>query len=121
LWSEASGARTADEHARRWHRKLAKQPHDLVLADPGAEHLFDDRVYKRGALTLHALRLTVGDVAFLRILREWTAAYRHGSVRTDRFVELVAGVAPGTTGRGAGPSFFERWLDTPRLPALPPG
>lgn len=120
LWSEASGARTADEHARRWHRKLAKQPSDLVLADPGAEHLFDDRVYKRGALTLHALRLTVGDVAFLRILREWTAAYRHGSVRTDRFVELVAGVAPATTGRGTAPSFFERWLDAPRLPALPP-
>ena len=121
LWSEASGQRTADEHARRWHRRLARLPQDLVLADPGAAHLFDDRVYKRGALTLHALRLTVGDVAFLRILREWTAAHRHGSVRTGEFVELVTGVSPGTAapGTGAG-AFFERWLATARLPALPP-
>jgi aminopeptidase N len=120
LWSEASGQRSADEHARRWHRRLARQPQDLVLADPGRDELFDDRVYKRGALTLHALRLTVGDVAFLRILREWTAAHRHGSVHTEDFVALVEGGAQGPAMAEAD-RFFERWLRTPRLPALPPG
>jgi aminopeptidase N len=112
LWSEASGQRTSDEHARRWHRRLARQPQDLVLADPGAAALFDDRVYKRGALTLHALRLTVGDEAFFRILRAWTAAHRHGGVRTRDFVDLVQ------AGGGQG-EFFARWLDRPRLPELP--
>jgi aminopeptidase N len=120
LWSEASGRRSADEHARRWHRRLARMPQDLVLADPGPADLFDDRVYKRGALTLHALRLTVGDFAFLRILHEWTAGHRHGAVRTEDFVGLVTGAThnPVMTDPGA---FFERWLRTAKLPALPPG
>jgi aminopeptidase N len=117
LWSEASGQRTADDHARRWHRRLARQPQHLVLADPGPDDLFDDRVYKRGALTLHALRLTVGDVAFLRILREWTATHRHASVRTDDFVELVEQSSAMSDPK----AFFERWLRVQRLPALPPG
>ena len=30
--------------------------------------MFDDRVYKRGALTLHALRLTLGDDMFFGLL-----------------------------------------------------
>jgi aminopeptidase N len=119
LWSEASGQRSADEHARRWHARLAKRPQNLVLADPGPEHMFDDRVYKRGALTLHALRLTIGDVAFLRVLRQWTAAHRLGGVRTGDFLELVKGSATPLTSRPD--EFFERWLDTAKLPPLPPG
>ena len=58
LWSEASGGDTADDWARRHHERLSGLEQDLVLADPGPELMFDDRVYKRGALTLHALRLT---------------------------------------------------------------
>ena len=119
LWSEASGQRRADEHARRWHARLAKRPQNLVLSDPGPEHMFDDRVYKRGALTLHALRLTVGDVAFLRILRQWTAAHRHGGVRTADFLELVTGSDIVLMSRPG--EFFERWLDAAKLPPLPPG
>ena len=29
---------------------------DVVIGDPGAEHMFDDPVYARGAMTLEALR-----------------------------------------------------------------
>ena len=36
--------------------RLRRLPQDLVLGDPGPRDMFDDRVYKRGALTLHALR-----------------------------------------------------------------
>ncbi len=118
LWSEVSGQRSADEHARRWHQRIAKRPQNLVLADPGPADMFDDRVYKRGALTLHALRLTIGDVAFLRLLRQWTTAHRLGGVRTEDFVTLVtAGEAPVMSRPDA---FFERWLESPKLPALPP-
>ena len=56
LWSEASGGRTADEQARAAHARLAGLPQDLVIGDPGPDAMFDDRLYKRGALTLHALR-----------------------------------------------------------------
>lgn len=120
LWSEACGQRTADEHARRWHRRLDRLPQDLVLADPGVGKLFDDRVYKRGALTLHALRLTVGDDAFFRVLREWATAYRHAGVRTSDFTDLCTGHHPGLRAAiGDQGSFFERWLERPRLPGLP--
>ena len=37
LWSENSGGPSADEHARNWHRQLARLPQDFVLGDPGAD------------------------------------------------------------------------------------
>src|SRR5829696_4304013 len=64
LWSEASGGQSADEHARTHHRRLEGLAQDLLLGDPGADDMFDDRVYKRGALTLHAVRSTLGDDDF---------------------------------------------------------
>ena len=61
------------------------------VGDPGPELMFDDRVYKRGALTLHALRLTVGRRGVLRAsLRAWTREHAHGTVVTDDFVDLAS-------------------------------
>ena len=90
LWSENSGGPTADELARDFHRRLAAAPQDLLLADPGPADMFDDRVYKRGALTLHALRGVLGDQKFFGLLHEWTARYRHSTVVTDDFIGLAA-------------------------------
>ncbi|GAA2021895.1 M1 family metallopeptidase [Catenulispora yoronensis] len=114
LWSQASGYRDTDEQARTWHHRLKQQPEDLILANPGPANLFDDRVYKRGALTLHALRRSVGDEAFFNTLRTWTAEYRHGTVTTDGFLKTVATV----TGRDLS-TFFAEWLWDERLPQLP--
>ena len=79
--------------------------------------MFDDRVYKRGALTLHALRLTVGDADFFDLLRAWVARYRHATVTTEAFVDL----AVGRLGPEVHP-LFACWLhqlDLPDLPAVP--
>ncbi|WP_218136323.1 M1 family metallopeptidase [Nonomuraea jiangxiensis] len=117
LWSEASGGPSAGDHVERWHRRLALLPQDFVLADPGPAALFDDRVYKRGALTLHALRRAVGDQAFFPALRAWTAEHRHGSVTTAQF----AGHVQRHTSRPIGP-LLSAWLygkPMPR-PAAPP-
>ena len=73
--------------------------------------MFDDRVYKRGALALHALRRRVGDDRFFPLLRDWTTRYRHATVTTAQFVALAAEHA-GTDLS----AFFTAWL---RLPALP--
>ena len=51
--------------------------------------MFDDRVYKRGALTLHALRLTLGDDTFFGLLRQWTLAHRHSTVTSEQFTDLA--------------------------------
>ncbi|MGV0626079.1 M1 family metallopeptidase [Mycolicibacter minnesotensis] len=93
LWSEHSGGPSADELARRYHRQLAGLPQDLLLADPGPADMFDDRVYKRGAITLHLLRGALGDDAFFRLLREWTTRYRHGNAGTEEFIALAASYA----------------------------
>ena len=85
-----------------------------MLADPGPADLFDDRVYKRGALTLHALRLRLGDDPFFDLLRRWTAAGRHGLVSTDGFETLAATVA----GRDLH-DLFDPWLRALAVPDLP--
>ena len=89
LWSEASGGPSANAKALGHHAHLAELPHDIVVGDPGPDCMFDDRVYKRGALTLHAVRLTVGDAEFFPLLREWTRRYAYGTATTDDFIALA--------------------------------
>ncbi|WP_377324357.1 M1 family metallopeptidase [Pimelobacter simplex] len=117
LWSEESGGpRTCDEWARHHHERLASLPQDLVLADPGPELMFDDRVYKRGALTLHALRAAVGDEAFFGLLKAWAAERRGASVTTSEFLDF-AGERTGADVAGLlGP-----WLNETALPGFPQG
>jgi len=113
LWSERSGGRSAADWAKHFHEKLGSLPQDLLLGDPTPELMFDDRVYKRGALLLHALRLTVGDEAFFELLRAWVSTYAGGSVETAEFIAL----GERLTGRELGPLFRE-WLDQVELPTL---
>ncbi|GAB4585794.1 M1 family metallopeptidase [Nocardia sp. IFM 10818] len=114
IWSEASGGPTADHLARTAHQNLSRLPQDLLLADPGPHLMFDDRVYKRGALTLHALRLQLGDTAFFDLLRAWTARYRHSSISTEEFTDLAAHYSP-TSLR----PLWDTWLHSEALPQLP--
>jgi aminopeptidase N len=115
LWSEESGGRSADVRARDHWGKLAGKPQDLLLGDPGPDLMFDDRVYKRGALLLHALRLTVGDDRFFALLRTWVERHRYGSVTSAMFESLAADV----TGEQLD-GFFRVWLRQRPLPGLPP-
>jgi aminopeptidase N len=114
LWSEASkGPKTQRLAEQHWSRLNSLQQ-DFAIGDPGPELMFDDRLYKRGALTLHALRLTVGDTAFFRMLRSWTAQNRHGSVTTEQFIAH----AEASTGVEVRP-LLEEWLFEHALPRLP--
>lgn len=117
LWSEESGGpHTCDGWARHHHERLADLPQDLVLADPGPELMFDDRVYKRGALALHALRVAVGDESFFGLLKAWAAERRGASVTTAELLEF-AGERTGVDVSGLlGP-----WLFEAALPAFPQG
>ncbi|WP_240482467.1 M1 family metallopeptidase [Microbacterium sediminis] len=116
IWSESSGGPGAHALALGYRAGLARQPRDLVLADPGPDRMFDDRVYKRGALALHALRLTVGDDAFFDILRAWTSRWRGGAAKTAHFLALCEELA----GEDA-VAVLRHWLDDTVLPRLPEG
>jgi aminopeptidase N len=113
LWSEAAGKDSAEKQARAAHSRLAGEDQDVVLADPGPEDMFDDRVYKRGALALHALRGFTGDDDFFRILRSWTAENRFGSVTTAQFLAHAENVCARPVDAVLDDWLFER--DLPRL------
>ena len=114
LWSGVSGGLSADLHARQWHARIASRPADVIVANPGIDRMFDPVVYKRGGLTLHALRKTVGDEAFFTLLRTWVAEHQHGTVTTDLFRAHAQRYA-----RESLDALFTAWLDRPALPPLP--
>lgn len=111
LWSERSGGRPAVLHAQDSRSFLAGEPQDLLIGDPDARHMFDDRLYQRGALTLHALREAVGDRAFFALMRDWTGTYRHATATTDDFVAVAARHSEIDL-----TSLFRAWLFTGPLP-----
>ncbi|EOM78291.1 aminopeptidase [Rhodococcus rhodnii LMG 5362] len=111
LWSENSGRADAAIHAQRAYEGLERTPRTIVVGDPGPASMFDDRVYKRGALTLHALRRELGDDAFFALLRRWTDEHRYGLVTTEQFVDLAVRAGDASL-RG----LFDRWLYAAPLP-----
>lgn len=111
LWSESSGGASVATLAQRARTTLAAAPANLLLADPGPELMFDDRLYQRGALTVHAVRGALGDEAFFALLREWSHRYRHSTVGTEDFIAL-AGTYTDVSLR----KLFTEWLDQTELP-----
>jgi len=115
IWSEESRVMPlAGRTAAAW-RKLAGEAQDLLVGDPGPGLMFDDRVYKRGALALHAVRTACGDEAFFGLLRRWTADFKHASVSTAEFVATADNCVPGLDCA----SVLEPWLYRKALPPLP--
>lgn len=111
LWSERSGGSSTAALARYHLGQLRQKPQDLLLADPGPRDMFDDRVYKRGALTLHALRGQLGDENFFALLKDWTTRYRHGNASTEDFT----GLAANYSGESLRP-LWEAWLFSTEVP-----
>lgn len=111
LWSEHSGGSSADELADSYHEELREKPHDLLLTDPGPRFMFDDRVYKRGALTLHALRGQLGDEKFFALLKDWASKYRHSTATTEDFTGLAANYSDESLR-----PLWETWLYSAEVP-----
>jgi aminopeptidase N len=84
------------------------------IGDPGVSGMFAPAVYRRGALTLHALRHTMGDAAFFRLLRAWPDRFGGTTATTDDLADLASEIA----GDDLDP-FFAEWVDAPKMPALP--
>ena len=84
------------------------------IASPSRTALYGTAVYQRGALTLHALRRTIGDGPFFTVLQRWTDLHRNANAGTEQFVALASEVA----GRPLD-AFFRAWLSDRQMPALP--
>ncbi|MEV1288482.1 M1 family metallopeptidase [Micromonospora sp. NPDC049679] len=111
LWEEHDGGKPVRANVES---EYARTDWSKPTADPGRSAIFSPAVYKRGGLTVHALRRTVGDDAFFRILRTWTAEKRDGNATTAEFIT----VAERVSGRSLR-SFFDEWLSGNTAPPLP--
>jgi aminopeptidase N len=82
--------------------------------DPSPDKLFSSSVYYRGALTLHALRLNVGDDIFFKILQTYFLRFHNSNATTESFIaiaEEISGVELD--------DFFYAWLYQQEIPDIP--
>jgi aminopeptidase N len=116
LWLEEDrGFDVMEAYARSLHRLLMNTS-DPILSDPGTRDLFDSVVYWRGGLTLHALRLEVGDATMRAILQSYAERFQYANASTADFIS----VAEEVSGRDLS-DFFSAWLDEPSIPPYPEG
>jgi hypothetical protein len=115
LWSEHEGLGTAQEIFDFYYDVIPPEDDfwQLIIGDPGPDHLFDFPIYARGAMTLHQLRLRVGDRDFFQILRRWAQSRRGDNVTTNEFIRLAESIAHQRLG-----DLFDTWLFTPGRPEV---
>ena len=73
--------------------------------------MFASAVYRRGGMTLQALREKIGDDKFFAILKAWTAKYRHGNANTRQFIALAEKISGQDLD-----AFFQTWIYKPGKP-----
>jgi aminopeptidase N len=116
LWIEHTGGTAAlDEWVRDIYRYVVDAGDASVPpGDPAAADLFNEGVYYRGALTLHALRLKIGDKAFFDLMQTYYDRFKGGQARTSDFIA----VAEEVSGQDL-KAFFDGWLYADEMPAIP--
>lgn len=116
LWFEHSRGQSAADYALEHYQVLAEKPQDLLLADPGTRDMFDDRVYKRGAMTVHSLRVLLGDEAFFTMLHHYVEFGRHSVVEPH---DLRGEVLRCCDDAHAVDQLWSAWLYSLELPSFP--
>jgi len=116
LWSEHEGEGTAQENSDYAIHPADDPFWNVLPGDPGVANRFHGAVYDPGALTLQALRTTIGDEAFFATLQTWVQQHRYGDASTDEFIVLAEQVP----GRQLD-DLFITWLFTKDKPARAPG
>ncbi|MEV6492930.1 M1 family metallopeptidase, partial [Actinoplanes sp. NPDC051633] len=102
LWSEHQDLTTAESI---FQRRYANFDWSKPPGDPGPGDLFGEAVYQRGGMTVHALRKTIGDDAFFKLLKSWTAERAGGNATTQDFLAAAEKIS----GKDLDP-FFQAWL-----------
>ncbi len=65
-------------------------------------------------MTLHQLRLLIGDDPFWQLLRTWVQSHANGNATIPQFIELAERISGQDL-----TEFFQSWLYSPSKPALP--
>jgi aminopeptidase N len=111
LWEEHDGG---DSVAASFDRTYASFDWSQAPGNPGVAHLFGAAVYDRGGMTVYALRETIGDAAFDKLLTTWTSEHKDANATTADLIEL----AEQLSGKDLD-AFFQSWLYGTTAPARP--
>jgi aminopeptidase N len=116
LWIEHLNGREAlDDWVKSQYADVVdNQAYYPAPGKPPADDLFNGGVYVWGGLTLHALRLEVGDEIFFEILKTYFERYKNGNAATDDFIA----VAEDVSGKEL-TEFFNTWLYNKEIPPIP--
>lgn len=109
-WTELDGGTTFDERADQARTLNLRPPTEVTRSS-----MFDATVYRRGALTLEALRRQIGDDRFFDFLKVWSNTFGGGTASTDDFIELVRAREGAVAER-----LVQSWLFDNRMPTLLP-
>ncbi len=90
--------------------KATPAPGKISLGDDP----FNQNVYSRGSAALYALKLSVGDATFFKILRTYLDRHRFATATNQDFLAVVAELG-GEDAR----ALTQRWVFDERVPNLP--
>ena len=79
------------------------------------EEMFTDRTYAAALSALYALRHTVGDRTFFRILKTFAATYRGRNATSQDFIRIAVSVSANRSVA----KLLHDWLYEDAVPALP--
>jgi aminopeptidase N len=102
LWQEHEGEASVQES---FDQAYADEDWSQPTGDPGVARLFGSAVYQRGGMIVYALRRTIGDDAFARLLKIWTSEHRGGNATTADLIRLAERIS----GKDLD-AFFQTWL-----------
>jgi aminopeptidase N len=107
LWDEHTGEATAQSRFdTQYARGAGESFWTNTVFDPGVENQYQGpTVYTRGAMTLHALRVKVGDEAFFRTLKAYVKTFSGVVASTQDFVSIAERESGMRLDR-----FFDVWL-----------
>ena len=113
-WDEAHGGLSAQRALTAAYdaQPAASGFWRVVVADPGPADLFSAPVYRRGAMTLQALRRRIGDAAYRTVLHRWLSERAEGNGTSEDFEALAASISGQDL-----TAFFDAWLRSPVKPA----
>ncbi len=115
LWTEHDqGPEARDRSIARAEQTVKRHGSRDPIDEPAPDGLFDAKIYKGGALALHALRKEVGDEKFFEILKGYASKFHDGTATTEDLIALSSQVAEKDL-----QPFFDKWVYASELPPVP--
>ncbi|MEZ4708571.1 MAG: M1 family metallopeptidase [Caldilineaceae bacterium] len=118
IWAvHENGEEWGQQMVRQWYRSRAGEDRVGLAKPPGVvspASMFNRVVYERGALTLHALRMKVGDDPFFEILQSYAERFAYGNATTADFIAVSEEISGQELD-----DLFNAWLYEDPLPDIP--